>query len=244
MGGREVDGVVHRLVEDGRPQRLRQLDQVVDGARTPDAVAGDDRGGAGPEQRFGQFGRHLRRRQGPRTSVRVRKGLIQLLLEDVDRDRDHHRPRRRRLGEKEGAPNKCRQVLDLVDLDRVLERALGKSEQVAAEHRVVDQVAAVLLADGDHHRSAGTPGIEHVRQAVRQPGGDVQVEKRGSPGRARVTVSHRDRRSLVQPEVVVELRHPGELVHEGQLGGARVAEDAIDALALGQFDQSAARPSR
>ncbi len=238
MGGREVDGVVHRLTE----RRLRQAPPPARPGRPRPPRARRRRRRRSPAPLLRAAPRPAPRppprppapapRYAPAADSSSSSSSTSTGIDTITG------PVGVGLRQQEGAADQRRQILHLAHLDRVLEGALGERQQVAAQHRVLDQVAAVLLPDGDHHRRAGAPGVEHVRQAVGEPGGDVQVEERRAAGGPGVPVGHRDRGPLVQAEVVVELRHLGELVHEGQLGGSRVAEDAIDALALGQLDQS------
>ena len=180
--------------------------------------------------------RSLGRAQPPQLRA-GRQRIGQLLLEDVDRDRDEDRASRRSPGLQEGAPHQNRKVVDLAHLDRVLEGPLRDRDQVSAQHRVLEQVAAILLARGDHQRGAGAAGVQDHAQPVREPGGDVQVQKCGPAAGAGEPVGHRDRRRLVQAEAVLQVRGLGKRIHERKLGGAGVAEDVLDALASQQLDQ-------
>ena len=129
------------------------------------------------------------------------------------------------------------QVLLARDLDRVLEGALRDGDEVAAEHRVLDQVAAVLLAGGDDQRRARAARVEDHAQPVGEARGDVQVQERRPARGARVAVGHRDGGGLVQAQDVAQVVGPGHGVHERQLGRPGVPEDVLHSLAAQQLHQ-------
>ncbi len=236
VGGGKVGGVVHRLVVDRRAQRLGDPDELLEGSLAGDAVAGDDRGCTSGEQ-------PLRDLVGPRRGAQRSQvgagGQISrdLLLQHVDRDRDEDRSRRRGRCVQERPAHQLPEVVDVGDLDRLLECAVGNRHQVAAQHRVLDQVLAVLLARGHDHRRAGAARVENHAQPIGQPGCDVQVDERGPAARPGVAVGHRHRRRLVQGELVGQVGSLRQRVHERQLGGAGIAEDVLDALCAQQLDQ-------
>src|SRR5262249_58237754 len=112
------------------------------------------------------------------------------------------------------------------------------ADQVAGEHGVLLEVAAVLLAGRDHQRGAGAAGVEEAQQPVGQARGDVQADEGGAAGAARVAVGHRDDRALVDAgDVLGGVGGLGQGGQKGQFGGARVAEDPVHALAAQDLQQ-------
>ena len=68
--------------------------------------------------------------------------------------------------------------------------------------------------------------------------------KPGRRPRLRVAVGHRHHARFLQGEHVVDLRGAQQGVDQGQLGGAGIAEDILDALAFEQFEQQLGATTR
>jgi hypothetical protein len=67
----------------------------------------------------------------------------------------------------------------------------------------------------------------------------VQVHHRELAGGLRVAVRHRHHGGFLQAEHVAHLVVDRERVHQGQLGGARIAEQHIDTLLFEQLQERA-----
>ena len=92
----------------------------------------------------------------------------------------------------------------------------------------MDEQARVLLAGREQDGAPRTRGVVQYRERVGETGRDVDV---GDADRARglsVAVGRGNDGRLLKPDDVVEVRAV-ERVQEGQLRGARVAEQMADA---------------
>ena len=240
VGGGEHGVRVQGDAEHRAAQALGHRDQRRDRAGTGHLVAGHDRepvrvrpadqagrrgqvGGDGP----GVDGRRGRWRLGP------------FLFEQVHGQRHEHRPGR--VGRVvEGPPHHGAEVTKLVHLAAHFDDDFGPARQVPREERFGQEVAAMLLPGGDHHRRAGRRHVGQDPHRVAEAGGGVQVDERGPSGGLGVPVGHPDDRPLVEAQHVLEPLRLGEGVHQGQLGGARVAEDVPDALRGQHLEQDVA----
>lgn len=65
----------------------------------------------------------------------------------------------------------------------------------------------------------------------------MHVAGADSAGSARVAVSHRYHDRLLEAEDVVDLALPAESLHDRELGGARIAEQILDAFGSEQAQE-------
>jgi len=96
-------------------------------------------------------------------------------------------------------------------------------EVPAGQKRLVDELAAVLLADQNDQRSSAVPRVGDCVDGIAQPRGGVQIDQRRLPPRKCVPGRHPDHRALVEREH--ELDVGGQRGQERDLGRPRVTED-------------------
>ena len=221
---REHHPAVQHLADDARAHRFGERDQIVHRAGPRNLVAGHDQRLLRVEQPARGL---LDPVDGDRSVVDRRRRWnvgVGLLVEIVPGDRQEHRAVRRRRGNLERAPHRDTDILGPLDFVRPLAELLGHPHQVGREHRLLDQLVRVLLS-GCYHDGRPVPHrVEDVPQAVRDAGRDVQVHQRRPPCRLRVAVGGRDRGRLLQREDQLDPGLVGQLVEDGELGGAGVRE--------------------
>ncbi len=229
MRAREVRAPVDRLAVDPRAQQLGQRGQFRDGLSARHAVAGDDDRGASSRQELG--GVSERRGVGPAPRGDRRRASARVFHDgahQIHRQREEHRPRRRRQRDLERPAQRDGRILGPADLVRPLGERLGHPREVARENRLVHEEARVLLPGRHHQRRLGPRRVVEDRETVGEAGRHVDVDDADPSRRLRVPVGRRHRRGLLEPEHVLEPR-VGQRVQEGKLGGARVAEEVADA---------------
>jgi APA family basic amino acid/polyamine antiporter len=177
-----------------------------------------------------------------RVSTRVEEPELDagLGIEDVARQRDEHRPGRRRHRHLGGAAHDAGQVLEPRHLHRPLDERLGDRHQRRVEQRLGQPVALLLLAGGQDHRRARELGIEQRAHGVAEAGRHVHVAGDELAAGARVAVSHGHHDRLLQAQHIGQVRVLLERVHDRQLGGAGIAEQVRDALVLQESEEGGA----
>ena len=174
------------------------------------------------------------------TRVGVQQVDIGVVLQDVARQRQEHRPGRRRERGLDGAMHadaagparRCTSAAHLTN---------GRASVGRSADRIgsVSDVFVVLLAGGDQDRRARLLGVVEHAHGVAEPGRDVKVEHRELAGGLRIAVRHRHQRRLLQAEDVADVVLDREGIHQRQLGGAGIAEHDLDALLLEQIEEGA-----
>ncbi len=193
-------------------------------------------------ERLGEA-RRVGRSAEPRRRRGRRRRAAHLLVEDVHRQRQEHRPARRRARDGEGAAQRLADILPAAQFFRPFGHRLGEGDEIAGEPRLGHQVARVLLAGGDDERRlARLRGDEHAH-GVAEAAHRVQVDEGGATRGERPAVGHADRRRLLKPEDVANVRRVDERVHERHLGRAGIAEDVGHALVAQDVEQNVARAS-
>ena len=139
---------------------------------------------------------------GNRARARRREGRVRLLVENVFRQDDRHRPRRAGLGEVEGARHRLRRLLRLVHLDHVLGDVGEQAGIVLLLEREPAHVAPLDLADQHHQRGRVVERGVHGHQPVGEAGaardhGDARPVAHapvggGHEARARLVPADRD----------------------------------------------------
>ena len=155
-------------------------------------------------------------------------------VENVAGEGDEHRAGRRGERDLGRPPHDPRKVLEPVHLDRPLDERLGDGDEEVVEEGLGETVPDFLLPRCHQHR--GAPELRVVERAHRvpEPGRDVHVAGREPAARPRVAVRHRDHDPFLEAEHVAHVRLAAQGVHDGKLGGARVAEQAVDPLVAKQ----------
>ena len=165
---------------DGPPESSRAVDRLAVtpapsssasacslGARAgpAHAVAGHDQAPS-PPPAAGRRADRLAPRLGSRAHRRRRlAGGVGRLGHQVHRQREEHRSRRRRQGERDGAAERGRSLGGRADLVRPLRELLGHLHHVAGKDRIAEQESGVLLAGRDEQRRARAARVVENRQA-------------------------------------------------------------------------------
>ena len=229
------------LLVDRRTQRLGERGGRLQRIALHDLVAGDDDRPLGLQHALGERIEHgiarARARIDPGRGAEVDAGLG---IEDVARQRDEHRPRRRRHGDLGGAAHDARQILQPRHLHGPLHQRLRHRHQRVIQQRLGEPVALLLLAGGEDHRRAGELGVEQRAHGIAEPRRHVHVAGDQLAAGAREAVGHRHHQRLLQAQHVGEVGVLGQRMHDRQLGGARVAEQVRDALVLEQREERGA----
>ena len=166
-----------------------------------------------------------------------------LLVENVHRQRQEHRPGRRGARDGEGAPQRLADVLAAPHLLRPFGHRRGERDEIAREPRLGHQMARVLLPRGDDERRlARLRGDQHAH-GIAEPAHRMQVDEARAPRGQRPAVRHADRRRLLQAEHVGDVGGVDERVHQRHLGRAGIAEDVGDPLVAKDVEQNVAGAS-
>ena len=238
MRRRKRRGAGNDLGVDRRAQRLRQLDELGVGAAVRDGVAGDDQRTLRLRQHRGGFRDRCRIAAQPRRHARRRRQVdLALGLEDVAGQRQEHRAGRRRQRRLRRAMHEPRQVGEPLHLGGPFHQRPRQCRQVGPQDRLGGVEIEVVLAGGDEDRAPRLLRVVEHAHGVAEPGRDVQVDDREPAGRLRIAVGHADDDRLLQGEHVAQVVLGRERVHQRQFGGARIAEDDVDALLLEQLQE-------
>lgn len=226
---------------DGRADQLGEGHQLGMGVALRDGVAGDDDGTAGGGQDLDGLGDG--RGVGPHTSGDAgRRSEFDLALagHDVVWEREEDGAGWRRERDLGGTMHEERQLADAARFDGPFDEGLGDRRQLGIQVGFGDPEALRLLSRGDQHRRAGALRVEQHAHGVAQAGRDVEVDHAEAAGGAGIAVGHGHCRRFLQGEDVAQPGLGGERVHQGQLGGAWIAEHDLHAFELEQLEERAA----
>ena len=229
MFGEEVRAVGHGLLVYGGAQHLGEAGRLVKGVARRHLVPAHDDRALGAEEPRGEPGEGLVAR--PSGRVHAGRGTEvdgRRLVEDVAGEGDEHRPRRRGERNLGRPPHDAGQVLEPVHLDRPLDERLRDGDEGVVEEGLGEAVPDLLLPRRHQHRRPPELRVVQRPHRVPEPGRDVHVAGREPAARPRVAIRHRDHDPLLEAEHVPHVRLAAQGVHDGKLGGARVAEQAID----------------
>ena len=169
--------------------------------------------------------------------------MIHVLIENVHRQRQKHRPARRRARKTEGAAERRADIVTAAQLLRPFRHRRSERDQVARKPRLGHEMPRVLLAGGDHQRGLARLGGDQHAHGVAEAAHRVQVDEGGAACGERPTVGHADRRRLLKAEHVANVRRIDERVHERHLGRAGIAEDVGYAFIAQDVDENVTRAS-
>ena len=175
---------------EGDEASARRRRQVV-------AEQDDDPIGIEARERLGQP-RRVGRRPEPRRRGGRRRRVIHVLIEDVHRQRQKHRPARRRARKTEGAPKRRADVVGAPQLLRPFGHRRSERDEIAGEPRLGHQMPCVLLAGGDDERRLARLGGDQHAHGVAEAAHRMQVDE-GGRGRWRAP-SRRPCRPRSPPE--------------------------------------------
>jgi hypothetical protein len=233
-----------RLSGDRQAEELGELEHLLAGAAPGELVAD-------AEHRVLRLDEHARRfldvvlvGADAHRHVEFRlipDGSLRLLAQRVGRQRQEHRPARRRRGELHatagGFRNRRRGFRRPVPLGDRLGHdfvVVGFLEQVAAERVLLDR------GDGDHDRNLVLPAIDHLGHGV----GQTDIRHDDDAGLARgpgIAVGHGDHGAFVNPLDQLDAGFVHHRVEDRVVAGRRVEEDVLDArrLELGHEQRAA-----
>ena len=135
---------------------------------------------------------------------------------------------------------RCRigpELVGALDLHAPLGDRRRHRREVVAEHGIAQPDARVLLARRHHHRRVVLERAVDHADAVAQPRRDMQVHEGGLAACLGVEVGGADRHALMQVHDVLELRVVEQRIEQRALGGAGIAEDAIDAMGQQRLEE-------
>ncbi len=164
---------------------------------------------------------------------------IGLGLENVARQRQEHRPARRRERGLGRAMDEARQVGDAMDLRGPFDEGPRQTHEVGRQHGLGDEIVEVLLAGGDEHRRRRLLGVVEHAHGIAEAGRDVKVQHREFAGGLRVAVGHGHQRRFLEPEDVADVVLDRERIHQRQFGGAGIAEHHLDAFLFQEIEEGA-----
>ena len=217
--------------------RLGEGDQRV-GGRGREIVAehDDDVVRAVSGERLGER-RRVGRGAEPRRGGARRRRLVRLLAEHVHRQRQEHRPARRRAGDGEGAPQHLADVGAAPRFAGPFHRRRSERDEVAGQPRFARQVPRVLLPRGDDQRRLARLAGDQRAHRVAEPAHRVEIDEADLARSERPAVGHGDRRRFLQAEHVGDVGRVDQRVHQRHFGRAGIAEDMGDALVAQDVDQ-------
>ena len=169
--------------------------------------------------------------------------MIHVLIEDVHRQRQEHRPARRRARQSEGAA----------------ERRPTSSPRRSSFAHLVTGAASATRSPESHGSvirclvscwpAVTTSGVSLALEATSTPMAlprppiACRLTKAVAARGERPTVGHADRGRLLKAEHISDVRRIDECVHERHLGRARIAKDVGYALIAQDVDENVARAS-
>ena len=227
------------LLIDRRAQQFRQTRGFIPCAVGGEFVAGNEHGIARCEQ---SRRKTFECRVGwPRHGIDAR-GLAEIefsgVVQDVPRQADEYRSRRRRGGDLGRAPHDARQILDPRHLYRPFHQRLRNRHEWIVEQRLHETMPLLLLAGRDDQRRPNPLGVVERTHRVAQARRHMHVARRKLVGCPRITVGHCHDGGLLQAQHIAQLRMLGQRIHDGQLRGTGVAEQVLDALVTKQRKES------
>ena len=231
MIGRKGIATAQPLEPHRGAELLRELDQRAHGAGPRDIVARDDGRARRRQQQPGHGGDACRIGPGRGKGMAGRAGGNGgLLLHDIDGQGHEYRPGRRLVGDLEGALQDRAQLIGRLDLHAPLGDGGGDGREIVAEHGIAQAEPRILLARGhDHRRVVLERAVDHA-DGIAEAGRHVKVHESRLAARLGIEVRGTCRHALVQMHDVLDLRIVEQRVEQRALGGAGIAEDAIDAV--------------
>ena len=230
--------------QTGKAAGLGEGDQArADRSRQIVAEQDDDPVRIEAGERLGQA-RRIGRGAEPRRRGRRRRRVAHLLVEDVHRQRQEHRPARRGAGKRRRRaasawPTSSPRRSSFAHLVTGSARATRSPESHGSVMRWrVSCWPAVTTSGVSLALEATSTPI-----ALPKPPIACRLTKRGAARGERPAVGHADRRRLLQAEDVADVRRVDERVHERHLGRAGIAEDVSDPLVAQDVEQNVARAS-
>ena len=203
-------------------------------------VAGDDQRTLGLRQQRRGFLDRRRIAAQPRRHPRRRQQIeLALGFQDIARQRQEHRPGRRRQRGLGRAMHQPRQIGEPMHFGGPFHQRPRDRRQVGPQDRLGDVEILIVLAGGDQDRGARLLRVVEHAHGVAEAGRDVKVDHRELARRLRIAVRHADDGRFLQAEHVAQLVVDRERVHQRQFGGAGIAEQNVDALLLEQFQEGA-----
>ena len=240
MRGGERRAVGDQLRVNRCADQFGERDQLGKAAALRDGIARhDDRALGGREHLCGGLDRLTIAAHTGRDARRSAKLDVGLELEDVARQREEHRTGRRRERGLAGAMHHQREILQPVDLVRPLHQRPRDRRKVGVEDRLgAVEILIVLAGRHEDRRARLLRVVEHAHR-VAEAGCDVQVHDRELAGGLRVAVGHRHHDGFLQAEHIANVVLDREGVHQRQFGGARIAEQHLDAFLLQDLKERA-----
>ena len=172
----------------------------------------------------------------PRIPVATRLGASEVEVgaigQDIARQRQEHRPHRRRERGFDGAMDGARQVVQPSHLLRPFYERPGDGGQIGPQQRFGEVEALFVLAGGYQDRRAGLLGVVQHAQGVAEAWRGVQIDHRALAGSLRVAVRHAHRRGFLKSQDVAQILLRRQRVHQRQFRGAGIAEHHAHALLL------------
>ena len=206
---------------------LRQRHAGVPAAVEVDVGAEDQQRVRGPVEAFGELGDRLRRRGGAGGELASggRGGVGGGLgVPVVERHRDEDRPGRGAGGEVHRAGERRRDHRRRRRFEAALDQRFRQGRRVdVGQLPLQGHQGPRLLAAEDDQRRAGELRVDQRAHRLADAGRGVEADEDRPAGRLRIGVGHRHAGALLQREDVTEVLR--ELVEEGELVGAGIAED-------------------
>ena len=181
----------------------------------------------------------LRPGGGNRARARRRERRVRLLVENVLRQDDRHRPRRAGFGEMEGARHRFGGLLRLVDLDHVLGDVGEQAGIVLLLEREAAHVAPLDLADQHHQRRRVVEGGVHGDQPVGEAGAARDHGDARPVAHAPVGGGHEARAGLVPADRDLDRVALDHGAGEADIALAGHAINAVHIVRLQTFHQQA-----
>ena len=232
--------VRHELGVDRRPKQFGEFDQLGMRVALRHRVARHDHRPLGVGEQFRRrLDRGLVATGARRNACRRHEIEIGVAAQDVAREREKHRPGRRRQRGLAGAVKEPRQIDQPRHLRRPLHQRPRDGRQVGPQDRLGGGEALLVLTGGDQDRRARLLRVVEHAHGVAQPGRDMQVDHRELAGRLRIAVRHRHDGSFLQAEDVTNLVLGRERIHQRQLGGAGIAEQILHAFLFQEIEEGA-----
>jgi hypothetical protein len=228
----------HELGIDGSAQELRELDEFGVRPALRHRIAGHDHRtlGLGKQDR-GRLHRRAVAAQARRHARRREQVDVAVGAQDVARQREEHRPGRRRQRGLGRAMHEPRQVGQAMHFRRPFDQRARDGRQVRPQNGLGRVEALLVLAGGDENGRARLLRVVEHAHGVAQAGRDVEIDDGELARRLGVAVGHRHDGSLLQAEQVAQLVLGRERIHQRQFGGAGIAEHDLHAFLLEQVEE-------
>ncbi len=220
-----------RLTPDRRAQSGGQRRQGLPRPAIGHGVTGDDDRARGARQQAGgcvEFlvatGSEVDRPAGQGWQRPARRRL------DIERNAHHCGAGWRPVCGHHRARQHVTKIVDVADLLREARDGSRHTDDIPAQERRARQQLLHLLPHDHQHRHACPCGVEHAREGVGQSRLHVHEHSGHAARRLRVAIGHPHDHRLGEPQHESWSPRCGQRLDDGQLGGARVAEDDLDAL--------------